>query len=150
VTDGVWHNDPTVMADLLRGPGTWAVVGLRNNPARAAYGVAAYLQQRLGKRLVPIHPRAEPVHGERAYPSLADVPTEATVDVVDVFVRSALAGGIVDDAIAHRDRLGISAVWLQLGVVDAAAAARAVDAGLQIVMDACPKIEAPRLGVLTA
>jgi predicted CoA-binding protein len=147
VPETSWRNDPAVIAALLSGAERWAVVGLRDNPSRAAYQVAAYLQQRLGKTIVAIHPRAEAVHGAAGYPSLADVPDGTRVDVVDVFVRSALAGTVVGDAIAQRDRLGIRAVWLQVGVVDAAAADRAVAAGLRVVMDACPKIEAPRLGI---
>lgn len=127
-------NDPAVVDRLLRTPGRWAVVGLSTNTARAAYGVAAYVQH-LGHTVVPVHPAAETVHGERGYASLADVPGE--IDVVDVFVNSRLAGAVVDDAIAR----GARAVWLQLGVVDEAAAARAAEAGLDVVMDACPAIE---------
>lgn len=127
-------NDPAVIDRLLRTPGRWAVVGLSTSTARAAYGVAAYVQQ-LGHTIVPVHPAAETVHGERGYASLTDVPGE--LDVVDVFVNSGLAGAVVDDAIA----CGARAVWLQLGVVDEAAAARATAAGLEVVMDACPAIE---------
>ena len=89
-----------------------------------------------------MNPRADEVLGERAYPSLADVPSEVGVEVVDVFRRSALAGAHVDEAIAA----GASAVWLQLGVVDEAAGARARTAGLAVVMDRCPAIELARLG----
>ena len=113
---------------------TWAVVGLSNDTYRAAYGVAAFLQAR-GKKIVPVHPRAETVHGEQGYARLADIPFP--VDVVDCFVRSQLVGPVVDDAIA----VGAQAVWMQLGVVDSAAAARAEAAGLEVVMDRCPKIE---------
>ncbi|WP_043348753.1 CoA-binding protein [Beutenbergia cavernae] len=134
------ENDPAVVRRLLTTPGRWAVVGLSTNRARAAYGVAAYLQGH-GMEIVPVHPRAEAVHGASGYATLADVPGE--IDVVDVFVNSTLAGGIVDEAIAR----GARAVWLQLGVVDHAAAARARDAGLAVVMDTCPAIEGPRLGL---
>ena len=113
---------------------TWAVVGLSNDRSRAAYGVAAFLQAR-GRRVVPVHPRAETVHGEPGYERLADIPF--AVDVVDCFVRSELVGPVVDDAIA----VGAKAVWMQLGVVDDDAAARAEAAGLEVVMDRCPKIE---------
>jgi predicted CoA-binding protein len=134
------RNDPEVVRRLLSTPGRWAVVGLSTNTRRVAYGIASYLQG-LGMTIVPVHPRADTVHGEQGYPTLADVP--GPVDVVDVFVRSELAGAVVDDAIAA----GAKAVWLQLGVIDEAAAARAEAAGLEVVMDTCPAIEAPRLGL---
>jgi len=134
------RNDPEVVRRLLATPGRWAVVGLSSNQRRVAYGIASYLQG-LGMTIVPVHPRADTVHGEQGYRTLADVP--GGVDVVDVFVRSELAGAVVDDAIAA----GAKAVWLQLGVIDEAAAARAAAAGLDVVMDTCPAIEAPRLGL---
>jgi predicted CoA-binding protein len=134
------RNDPDVVRRLLTTPGRWAVVGLSANPRRVAYGIASYLQG-LGMTIVPVHPKADTVHGEQGYPTLADVPGQ--VDVVDVFVRSDLAGAVVDDAIAVRAK----AVWLQLGVIDEEAAARAKAAGLDVVMDTCPAIEAPRLGL---
>ena len=118
---------------------TWAVVGLSNNPSRAAYGVARVLQQH-GKRIVPVHPKAETVHGERGYAKLADVPFP--IDVVDVFVHSAWAGGIADEAVA----VGAKAVWFQLGVVDEAAYHRTRAAGVEMVMDRCPAID---LGTLS-
>ena len=119
---------------LLTTPARWAVVGLSTNRARPAYGVAAYLQQ-LGQEVVPVHPRAESVHGATGYWRLADVP--GAVDVVDVFVNSSRAGQVVDEAIA----VGARAVWLQLGVHDAAAQERARAAGLLVVVDRCPAIE---------
>ena len=133
-------NDPEVVRRLLATPGRWAVVGLSANTRRVAYGIASYLQG-LGMTIVPVHPKADTVHGEQGYPALADVPGQ--IDVVDVFVRSDLAGAVVDDAIAA----GAKAVWLQLGVIDEDAAARAKAAGLDVVMDTCPAIEAPRLGL---
>ncbi|MBI9114869.1 CoA-binding protein [Sanguibacter suaedae] len=133
-------NDPDVVRRLLTTPARWAVVGLSANESRTAYGVARYVQD-LGMEIVPVHPRAETVHGARGYPTLADVP--GPVDVVDVFVRSELAGDVVDQAVAA----GARAVWLQLGVVDEAAAARAAAAGLDVVMDTCPAMEAPRMGL---
>jgi predicted CoA-binding protein len=113
---------------------TWAVVGLTANQRRPAYGVARFLQQQ-GKKIVPVNPKAEPVHGEQGYAALADVPFP--VDVVDVFRRSAEAGAHVDEAVA----VGAKAVWLQLDVVDEAAADRAEAAGLDVIMDRCPAIE---------
>ncbi|MDC7120514.1 CoA-binding protein [Cellulomonas fimi] len=134
------RNDPDVIRRLLTTPGRWAVVGLSTNTARAAYGVAEFVQGR-GHEIVPVHPSAPTVHGAAGYATLGEVPGD--VDVVDVFVNSDLAGAVVDDAIA----IGARAVWLQLGVVDEDAAARAADAGLDVVMDTCPIIEARRLGL---
>jgi hypothetical protein len=136
------RNDPDVVRRLLTTHGRWAVVGLSANRDRVAYGVAGYLTATLGQEIVAVHPRVEPVLGAPAYASLADVP--GPIDVVDVFVNSALAGRVVDEAVAA----GARAVWLQLGVVDEAAAARAAAAGLDVVMDTCPAIEAPRLGLI--
>jgi predicted CoA-binding protein len=135
-------NDPAVIRRLLTTPGRWAVVGLSQNPRRIAHGVAAYLVDSLGMEIVPVHPRADTVHGARGYRCLAEVP--GPIDVVDVFVRSELAGAVVDEAIA----VGARAVWLQLGVVDEAAAERALTAGLDVVMDTCPIIEAPGVGLV--
>lgn len=129
------------MKRLLSDKGRWAVVGLSSNTGRTAFGIAEYVMN-LGHEIVPVHPKAESVHGQQGYASLADVPGQ--IDVVDVFVNSELAGGVVDDAIAK----GAKAVWLQQGVVDEAAAQRAADAGLDVVMDTCPAIEAPRLGLI--
>ncbi|MFJ7989822.1 CoA-binding protein [Streptomyces sp. NPDC096351] len=131
--------EETVRRILTSTGDTWAVVGLSTNTRRAAYGVAAVLQ-RFGKRIVPVHPKAETVHGERGYASLADIPFP--VDVVDVFVNSEQAGGIADEAV----EIGARAVWFQLGVVDESAFARTRAAGLDMVMDRCPAIEIPRLG----
>ncbi|NEB01167.1 CoA-binding protein [Streptomyces sp. SID13726] len=113
---------------------TWAIVGLSSNRGRAAYGVAEVLQ-RHGKRIVPVHPKAETVHGEQGYASLAEIPFD--VDVVDVFVNSELAGAVADEAVA----VGAKAVWFQLDVVDEAAYDRTRAAGLDMVMDKCPAIE---------
>lgn len=132
------RNDPAVIRRLLDEPGRWAIVGLSTNTDRTAYGVARFVQRELGKDIVPVHPKAEAVHGAKGYATLADVPGE--IDVVDVFVRSALAGAVVDQAID----VGAKAVWLQLGVVDEEAAERAAAAGLDVVMDTCPVIEARR------
>jgi len=131
-------DDATVREILTTTGDVWAVVGLSGNTARAAYGVARVLQ-RFGKRVVPVHPRAESVHGERGYASLAEIPFP--VDVVDVFVNSARAGDVADQAVA----IDAKAVWFQLGVVDRAAYQRVRQAGLLMVMDRCPAIEIPRL-----
>jgi len=113
---------------------TWAVVGLGNNPDRAAFGVAQLLQNK-GHRIIPVYLRAETVHGETGYKTLAEIPTP--VDVVDCFVNSQLVGKVVDEAIA----IGAKAVWLQLDVIDHEAVARAINAGLIAIMDRCPAIE---------
>src|SRR5205814_4628387 len=91
------RNDPDVVRRLLTTPGRWAVVGLSSNRARTAYGIASYLQG-LGMTIVPVHPKADTVHGEQGYATLADVP--GPLDVVDCFVRSELVGDVVDQAIA--------------------------------------------------
>ncbi|MFF2569752.1 CoA-binding protein [Streptomyces sp. NPDC058084] len=128
----------TVRRILTESGDTWAIVGLSNNRARDAYKIAALLQ-RFGKRIVPVHPKAETVHGEQGYATLADIPFP--VDVVDVFVNSGLAGAVADEAVA----IGAEAVWFQLGVIDAAAYARTREAGLDMVMNRCPAIEIPKL-----
>ncbi|MFE2157189.1 CoA-binding protein [Streptomyces lydicus] len=134
------YGDPRTIRRILTELGdTWAVVGLSNNEQRAAHGVAEVLQ-RYGNRIVPVHPKAETVHGEQGYPSLDAIPFP--VDVVDVFVNSELAGRVADEAVS----VGAKAVWFQLGVVDETAWDRVRDAGLEMVMDRCPAIEIPRLG----
>ena len=132
-----WQDPATV--DRMLDAQTWAVVGLSGDPARTAYTIAALLQER-GKRIVPIHPvfaqpDAPEVLGEQGYATLADVPFD--LDVVDVFRRSEAAGEFADQAV----EVGAGGVWFQLGVVDADAFARTLDAGVPMVMDTCPAIE---------
>ena len=135
------YGDDALVERLLRDTAVWAVVGLSESPVRPAYGVARMLQAR-GKRIVPVHPTAATVHGERGYATLSDAVFElGSIDVVDLFVNSSRAGAVVDDAIA----VGARAVWLQLDIVDEDAARRARDAGLEVVMDRCPAIEWPRV-----
>ncbi len=136
---GSYADDATIRRILQDTGDTWAVVGLSGNRSRAAYGVAGVLQ-RFGKRVVPVHPKAETVHGEQGYASLGDIPFP--VDVVDVFVNSELAGAVAEEAVA----VGAKAVWFQLGVVDPDAYGRTRAAGLDMVMDRCPAVEIPRLG----
>jgi predicted CoA-binding protein len=121
----------TDVADkILASARTIAVVGLSPDSRRPSHGVARYLQ-RAGYRIIPVNPNIDEVLGERAYPSLRQIPQ--SVDVVDIFRRSEFVGPIVDDAIAIK----AGAVWLQDGVVDEDAAARARACGLDVVMDDC-------------
>jgi uncharacterized protein len=133
--------DPEVIKRLLTTPATWAVVGLSANTKRTAYSIGRYLRDQLGMRIVPVNLRGEDALGEQGYLRLADVP--GSIHVVDCFVNSQRVGGVVDQAIAEKDRLGIEAVWLQLGVIDEAAAERARAAGLDVIMNICPAMEAP-------
>jgi len=118
---------------------TVAVVGLSDRPERPSHSVASFLKGR-GYRIVPVNPRLDRVLGETCYPGLKAIPFP--VEIVDIFRRSELAGSVVDDAIA----IGAKAVWMQLGVIDEGAAARARAAGLEVVMDRCPAIELRRAG----
>ena len=118
---------------------TWAVVGLSNNSDRAAFGVAKLLIEK-GHTVIPVHPKAESVHGQKGYAKLSEIPV--AVDVVDIFVNSYLAGVVVNEAI----EIGAKGVWLQLDVIDEGAVARAKDAGLLAVMNHCPAIEYKKRG----
>lgn len=134
------HSSPEAIREVLTDTRTWAVVGCSPDPARDSHRVARLLQRR-GFRVIPVNPAVDEVLGERAYPSLLDIPAEEGVEVVDIFRRADQAGRHVDEAI----RRGVRAVWLQLGVIDEAAARRALEAGLLVIMDRCPAIELPRL-----
>ena len=120
--------------DQLLALKTWAVVGLSNNSERAAYRVSKLLIEK-GHQVIPVHPKAETVHGQQGYTKLSDIPF--AVDVVDIFVNSELAGEVVDSAIA----INAKGVWLQLDVIDQSAVERAENAGLTAVMNRCPAIE---------
>ncbi|TDD29718.1 CoA-binding protein [Actinomadura sp. KC06] len=128
--------DLDVIRRLLNESKTWAFVGLGDNPEREVYTQARLLQER-GKRIIPVHPAARAVLGEQGYASLAEVPDVSEVDVVGVYRRAEHAGEAVDEAIAA----GAKAVWLPLQVIDEAAARRAQDAGLDVVMNRCPAVE---------
>lgn len=137
-------NDPAVLERLMRTKGRWAVVGLSTHQWRAAYGVSLFIRDRLGMEIIPVNLPGDPVHGETGYTALAEIPAgKQPIDVVDCFVNSRRVGDVVDQAIA----VGAKAVWLQLGVIDEAAAQRAKMAGLEVVMDACPAQEAGRFGL---
>ena len=109
---------------------TIAVVGLSSDPSRPSNSVSGYMR-RQGYRVIPVNPNETSVFGEKSYPDLSAVPEK--IELVDVFRRADEAGKAVDEAIA----VGAKAVWLQEGVIDSAAAQRAVDAGLLVVMDRC-------------
>jgi len=127
---------------LLEGARTIALVGASDRPGRPSHGVMVFLQ-RHGYRVIPVNPQitGEHVHGEFVFRDLHQLGDP--IDIVDIFRRPEAAGEAVDEAIA----IGAKAVWLQLGVINHEAAARAEAAGLQVVMDRCPAIDIPRLGV---
>ena len=140
-------SDPETIERVLRETHTWAVVGLSSNPLRPSHGVARTLMDH-GYRMIPVNPRVTEVHGQTAYADLFSAQADAVaaghpIDVVDIFRNSAFAGIHVDEAI----EIGARAVWMQLGVIDEAAAERAQAAGLWVVMDRCPAIELPRLSL---
>ncbi len=126
------------IAKLLRETRVIAVVGLSNRPWRASYGVSEYMQS-AGYRVIPVNPREQEVLGEKAYASLEDVPEP--VDMVNIFRRSDFVPEIVESAI----RIGAKSIWMQEGVVHEAAAKRALEAGLAVVMDRCLLKEHRRL-----
>jgi len=130
------------IADLLRTARTIAMIGASDRPSRPSYGVMKYMQDH-GYRVIPINPQitGEHVHGEFVWRELSQI--GEPIDIVDIFRRPQAAGEAVDEAIAA----GAKAVWMQLGVINEAAAARAEAAGLKVVMDRCPAIDIPRLGV---
>lgn len=136
------HSTPEIIREVLTGTHTWAIVGCSPDPRRDSNRIARLLQGR-GYRVIPVNPNVDTdeLLGVRAYANLADVPESERVEVVDIFRRADHAGVHVDEAIAA----GARAVWMQLGVIDEAAAQRALDAGLQVVMNRCPAIELPRL-----
>ena len=130
------------IAELLTSARTIAVIGASDRPDRPSYGVMRFLQDH-GYRVLPVNPQitGEHVHGEFVWRELAQI--GAPIDIVDIFRRSDAAGEAVDAAIDA----GAKAVWMQLGVIDEAAAARAEAAGLKVVMNHCIKIEMLRLGI---
>jgi predicted CoA-binding protein len=136
-------NDESEIRNLLGQKRRIAVVGASPNPARASNGVLAFLVAQ-GHDVIAVNPghAGKTIHGAPVVATLADV--EPAAEIVDIFRNSDDAGAAVDEAIVH----GAKAVWMQLGVIDDAAARRADAAGLTVVMDRCPKIEIPRLGLL--
>lgn len=133
----VW-SDPEVAERILRSFTTWAVVGCSSRPWRASFGVSRYLISQ-GYTVVPINPKEDVVHGERAYPDLRSAPSG--IEVVDLFRRSDLVLPHVTEAI----EIGAKAVWMQLEVWNVEAAELAADAGMLVVMDRCPAIDHPQM-----
>jgi uncharacterized protein len=138
------HSSPETIREVLTETHIWAVVGCSPDPRRDSHRIA-HLLQSSGFRVIPVNPNVDEVLGERCYSTLSEIPksegVEVEVEVVDIFRRADRAGVHVDEAIAA----GARAVWMQLGVIDEAAAQRALDAGLLVVMNRCPAIELPRL-----
>lgn len=139
-------SDPAVATRILTEFHVWAVVGASPDPTRASHGVTRSLMQ-FGFEVIPIYPRAATVHGLATVPDLLAAAAQRSagspLEVVDIFRASHRAGAHVDEAI----EIGAKAVWLQLGVWDEAAAERADAAGLLVVMDRCPAIDYPQLGL---
>jgi len=136
------HSSPQTIRTLLTETRTWAVVGCSPDPGRDSHRIAQLLQRR-GFRVIPVNPNAnvDEILGEPCYPTVGDIPATENVEVVDIFRRADRAGGHVEEAITA----GARGVWMQLGVIDEAAAQRALAAGLLVVMNRCPAIELPRL-----
>lgn len=136
-------NDDAEIRELLGSPRRIAVIGASPNPARASNGVLAFLISQ-GHDVIAVNPghAGKTIHGAPVVATLADV--EPPAELVDIFRNSEDAATAVDEAIVH----GAKAVWLQIGVINQAAADKAVAAGLKVVMDRCPKMEIPRLGLL--
>jgi predicted CoA-binding protein len=136
-------SDAEVRAILARVK-TFAVIGASPKPERPSNGVMQFLIDQ-GYEVKPVNPglAGNRIHDQPVYASLAEVPPP--VDVVDIFRASDAVAGIVQDAIAQKDRLGIKVIWMQLDIINEDAAAEAREAGLEVVMDRCPHIEIPRL-----
>lgn len=134
--------EPETIAALLKQAKTIAVLGLSPKPGRDSYRVAADLQ-RFGYRIVPVRPNADIILGEKAYPSLSAIPKTllSEIDLVDVFRSPEHVPEIVDECL----QLGVKALWLQLGIVHEAAATRAVEGGMTVVMDRCTYVDYLRL-----
>ena len=135
--------DDELIARIARETTVIAMVGLSPNETRASWGVARYLQSQ-GKRVIPVNPghAGKTILDEKVYADLASIPVDAGVQMVDVFRRSDAVAAIVDEALEHLPDLRV--IWLQLGVRDDKAAARAQAKGVEMVQDRCPKIEFPR------
>lgn len=138
MSGGAAPADPQVISSILKNYRVVAVVGLSSDPARPSYQVAAYLQQH-GYRIIPVNPGCQEILGEKCYPTLKDIPFP--VEVVDIFRKVEAIPAIVEEAI----QVGAKAVWMQLGLVEPESAKKARQAGLEVVMDHCLKVEHTRL-----
>ncbi len=146
---GALHEDglsDDIIADILRSSRSFAVVGASSKPDRPSYVVMEFLLAR-GYAVHPVNPglAGQEILGQRVYANLADVP--GPVDIVDVFRNTDAALGVAHEAISEKVRLGVKVVWMQLGVINFDAAREAATAGLVVVINRCPKIEASRLGL---
>jgi predicted CoA-binding protein len=138
MSGGAAPADPQVITAILKNYRIVAVVGLSSDPARPSYQVAAYLKEH-GYRIIPVNPGCQEILGEKCYPTLKDIPFP--VEVVDIFRKVEAIPAIVEEAI----QVGAKAVWMQLGLVEPESARQAREAGLQVVMDHCLKVEHTRL-----
>jgi hypothetical protein len=131
-------NDDQMMKNILLSAKTVASVGLSSNPQKESYGIVSYLKEQ-GYRVIPVNPTADEILGEKSYPDLESIPEK--IDVVQVFRKPEDVPPVVDSAI----KIGAKAVWMQEGIVHEAAAQKAREAGLQVVMDACMRVTHRRL-----
>ncbi len=125
-----------IISDILKNYKTIAVVGLSSNPCRPSFSVTQYMQS-AGYRIIPVNPNETEVLGEKCYPRLEDIPKTHKIEIVDIFRRSEFIPPVVDSAIT----VGAKVIWMQQGIANPPAAAKARDAGLIVIEDACILIE---------
>ena len=144
-TPGFFMNDEATIRSILSSSKSIALVGASIKTERPSNYVMKYLLDH-GYKVVPVNPglAGQMIHGQSVYASLSDIPKTEPIDMVDIFRTSEAAGPIVEEAI----QIGATSIWMQMGVINEEAAQRAQEAGLEVVMNVCPKIEIPRLGIL--